>query len=223
MNVIMSQIIYKNDNKKMERVVNNFRSIVEKILEENKEIFDEENFTIAQRQALLPFLLFVAQETSRTLIITIIFILSKFHNANKNNDNVSNRDLIVNAIFNVSLANATPFHGIARILKHDIMITNKRTNKTEYYDAGCVIGPLPAQLSKLDLKKNIKKYEHYVPFGIGKHHCPGEDFVLKQGKLLIKYLLSNYKMKTDVNEIKFVQLMTQRISTQFLTSFTKIK
>lgn len=222
MNVIVSETIYKNDNIKMERIIKNFRIIVNKILEENREIFDKEFLAMSQQQAMISILLFVGQETTHTLIMAIIYSLSKCRDLRKKINN-NNLDTIVNAIFNVSLADSTPVHGTARILKNNIMITNTRTGKKEYYGANCVIGPLPAQLAKMDLKKNIESYEHYVPFGIEHHRCPGEDFVLQQGKLLIKYLLLNYDIETNVNKIKFIQLMTQRISTKFLTSFKKIK
>jgi hypothetical protein len=211
--------LYSSDNHKLNLALKDFRIIIDKIIEDNKELFDQEKFTLEQRQTMVPILLFAGQETTHVLISYSIYLLSK--NQEKIRDDIINNnndmDIIIDKYFNIALADCTPAHGVARILKNDIAITNN--NKVSFYRSNTVIGPMPSHLAKLDPEKSHADYNTFLPFGVGKHRCPGEQLVLMETKLLIKYLLENYQITTDADKIKFVQFFTQKIKNKYLTLF----
>lgn len=220
--IMNSQIFGNSSDKKIGKTLKDFKIIVDKIIEENKTIFDEENFTLSQRQAIVPIILFGGQETTQTLITYLFYFLGNNHNLlNKAKKEKYSTEELVNYIFNACLAGSTPAHGTARIFKDNCKIKSKNT--TRIYRANTIIGPMPVALARIYEKEGLKDYNVFVPFGMGKHRCPGERLVLLEVKELIKYLLENYEITTDVKEIKFVQHMTQKIITKFLTKFNQIK
>ncbi len=218
MNVITTSL-YTENNHELRDVIKNFRLIVDCIIEENKDIFDQEKFTLAQRQTMVPILLFAGQETTHVLTSYAIYLLSKHQNKIRSKISKPDADLdaIINEYFNMALADSTPAYGISRVLRSDIMITKEK--KSRLYRNGTVIGFMPSHLAKLDKDKSIQDYNIFLPFGAGKHRCPGEHLVLLEVKLLMKYILKNYDISTDIDKIYFTQYFTQKISNKFLTTF----
>jgi len=238
----MNKVIAMNaytDNKEIADILLKFRVIIDQIIDDNKKIFDDHNFTLNKRRAFVPILLFAGQETTHVLITYTIFYLSKHCEEIRdamcecNNDNI---DDIVDKIFNYCICESTPAHGTARVLKENIIITANGSNRE--YNKDSIIGPMPQHLAqKYDKIDDAKRYKNYLPFlytkanahsydkvmpfGSGIHKCPGRQLVQKETKLLIKYLLKNYIIETDTNKIEFVQYMTQKISNKFLSQFTK--
>jgi hypothetical protein len=228
MSKIMNSTVFNNgSDKKISDTLVDFKEIVNQIIDDNKEIFDAEGFTMTQRQAIVPILLFGGQETTHTLATYVFYALGNskitkniIETYRKSNDD-KNADKLVDYIFNMCLSESTPAHGTARILKYNTQIRTE--NGTYVYPANTVIGPMPCFLAEIYKKESMRDYNIIVPFGTGKHRCPGERLVLLEIKELIKYLLINYDIKTDTKKITFKQYMTQKITTKFLTTFNKIK
>lgn len=221
MRVLTPLIIFNCNDEKFKLILRKFRLINDRIVAENKDIFDEANFTPAQRLCMSAILLFAGQETTHVLINYTIFWLSKFKEyVNQLRLKKLSEDKIIDLIFNTCLAECTPAHGIARILKNDIEIS--ADGYTKVYNKNSVLGPMISILATINKNDNINDYNNFVPFGIGKHRCPGEHLVLMETKLLIKYLLDNYDLTTNVKKLDFIQYMTQKITTKYVTKFTKI-
>ncbi len=199
------------DNDEYIEARNNFKKIIDKIVNENSDFFDQENFSLAQRRLMVSILLFPSQETTRTLICYTIFLLSKYQPPI--NETI---DVTVDKIFNQSLMESTPSPQIVRIMRNNTVITN---GVKSYYPADTAIGAMSCNLTKMYPNESMTNYNTYFPFGTGKHRCPGEKIVLYQTKMLIEYLLLNYKITTDNNEIKIVRLFVQKIENNYLTTF----
>jgi len=231
MNTIMSKKLFNDelydDNlHNMKATIEVFKNIINKIIDENKQLFDEENFTISQRQAFVPIILFAGQETTNVLATYVIYTLGKIKDlikegrpTFKNDEQKLNK--VIDNIFNHSLASCTPAHGIARILRYNTKITST-DGTSKIYKENTVIGPMPCHIAKRNFKSSVIDYNVFIPFGKGKHRCPGEHLVLMEIKELIKYLICNYDIETNANKINFVQHMTQKITTKFLTTFHKV-
>lgn len=226
-NLVMDKKPYASDDikyKQLSPALTNLKPIIDTIVDQNRELFDSEDFTLAQRRAMVFVLLFAGQETTNALIMYTIYKLSKIGSSAQNSIKLGLIDLeqATDYIFNVSLAECTPAYGIGRKIRTDVTIKDHNDKILHEFRAGTGVTMMQSFLAKNTTTDVTQDYQDYLPFGTGMHRCPGEQLVLLEVKMLIKYLLTNYNITTNVNEVEFVHWSSKKIATKFLARFNRV-
>lgn len=75
----------------------------------------------------------------------------------------------------------------------------------------------PEIFNPMRFKKGAKSHsDHYFPFGAGPRMCIGSNFAMYEMVLVVNKLIKNYKLTTNVDQIKFEPLITLKPKSPYI-------
>jgi hypothetical protein len=208
--VFHSSAINENAKDMVHKAILDIGILVDKIMSNNPNLFP--GLSVVHIKVMIVMLLFAGQETTTTLLMYVLFEISK------------DRDSSPNEILYKSLRNTTPAYAIGSRLRSNVVIEiyddNDNIIQKKYISKNNGIGAYPLVMAMNASPMGVN-YEGFFPFRKGIHRCIGEMLVKDEVKMLVEYLRENYTLETDTNKLYIEQALTQKIKGDFLITFAK--
>lgn len=239
----MMRTVTADDTPKFNEALKVFNNTVTGVLESSANIplFEEGNLTHQQKLAMVFTIFFAGQETVGTLLSYILWKLAKDGDLQKKlreeclkglaNENENERIKAIQDLFVRTIGEFPPAYGITRLFKGDTCLEFRFEGETEarkhIFYKGERLSVMMNKLAEKNLPmvdSNQPSYGSWLPFGSGKHHCPGETLAKTEIYEFLVAILSKYEIFTEqVDEIKKVGAVTLQLAEDVIISLKPLK
>lgn len=209
-----------------ERVLWQLGNTINAILKlEDTPLFNQKDFTSAQKKAMIFTLLFAGQETTASLLTYLLWKLASNPELQKmlqkeidqgdqivSDGNLNKQIQSIQNLFNQCIREFTPAYGVGRLVKEDTCLEYKLEGEEKVrkriFFKGEIVGAYINEYAKNFSGSPEPTYSSWLPFGYGTHSCPGEKLAVAE---IIEFALSvikNYTIKTEQKQLKIVGQIT---------------